>query len=107
MSRFYEHLNNFLLAVETDTARADSITEIKVKSDLFFKIANEMLRDTQDRSSGFINGMYMHLSKVKRYKLTTTVCDVTIVRDVEEEIQDKRQKIKQLEREIEELKNEK
>ena len=106
MSRFCEHLNNFLVAVEVDTARADSITEIKVKSSLFFKIANEMLRDCQDRSSGFTNSMSRDLSKVKRYKLATNVCDVTIIRDVEEEIQDKRQKIEQLEREIEELKNE-
>ena len=74
MSRFCEHLNNFLVAVEVDTARADSITEIKVKSSLFFKIANEMLRDCQDRSSGFTNSMSRDLSKVKRYKTLCSEC---------------------------------
>lgn len=102
---FYEHLSNFLMAVETDTARADSITEIKVKSDLFFKIANQMLRDTQDRA-GFINAMSRDLSNVREYKLSTNICDVKIVRDVQEEILEKELQIEKLAREIEDLKNE-
>jgi|11_taG_2_1085331.scaffolds.fasta_scaffold00431_4 type II secretory pathway component HofQ len=103
MSSFLSHLEDFLHAVECDTARADNIIEIKVKSDLFFIIAHELLKTD---SRGLFTDQLTNLKECKSYILTTSFSNVKIVRDVEEEIQEKRQKIEQLKREIEELKNE-